>query len=202
MRISRKKRPEKPQIRFKYNEGIRTPRLKIVDDEGNFLGEMDTRDALRMAEEQGKDLIEIVPKGDLHIAKITDYGRFRYQKEKEIKRQKAQQKKIEVKGIRLSSRIGRHDIDLRIRQALKFLEDGDKVKVELMLKGREKGHPDIGREVLNNFVKETGDKTPIKIEQPVSRQGWKFFVIIAPGQNNFQNNQEKAEEQKEDVQGL
>ncbi|MBU1180265.1 translation initiation factor IF-3 [Patescibacteria group bacterium] len=180
MRISRKKRPTKPTLRFRYNEGIRTPRLRVVDDEGNFLGEMSTEDALKMAREQEMDLVEIVPKGDLHVAKITDYGRFKYHKEKEDRKQKAQQKKTEVKGIRLSLRIGKHDIDLRVRQAVKFLEEKDKVKIELLLKGREKARPELGREVINNFVKEIEEKTPIKVEQSMSRQGGKFFMIIAP----------------------
>lgn len=182
MRISRKKRPIKPTLRFRMNEAIRVPKVRVVDDEGAFLGIMDTRDALKLAREQEMDLVEIVPKGEIHVAKITEYGKFKYQKEKEAKKQKSQQKKIGLKGIRLSLRIDRHDIDLRIRQSIKFLQEGDKVKIELILKGRERARPELGTEVINNFVKELGEKTPIKIEQPMSRQGRKFFVVIAPAQ--------------------
>ena len=180
MRISRKRRPIKPTLRFRINGAIRVPKVKVVDDEGTFLGVMETRDALKLAKEQEMDLVEIVPKGELHVAKITEYGKFKYQKEKEAKKQKSQQKKTGLKGIRLSLRIGRHDIDLRIRQSMKFLGEGDKVKVELILKGRERAKPELGKEVVNKFVKELGEKVPLKIEQPTARQGRKFFTVIAP----------------------
>ena len=156
------------------------PRLRIVDEEGNFLGIMSREEALDLSRTQEKDLIEIVPKGDIPVAKLTEYGKFRYQKEKELKKQKSQQKRVDVKGIRLSLRIGKHDIDLRVRQAIEFLEGGDKVKAELMLKGREKAHPELAFDVIKNFVKEIGAKTPIKVEQPPAYQSGKIFAIIAP----------------------
>lgn len=181
MRISRRKRrPQSPVQKFKINEWIKAPRLKVVDDEGNFLGIMEREEALRKARELEMDLIEIVPKGDMPVAKITEYGKFKYQKEKEVKKQKAQQKKTEIKGIRLSVRIGRHDIDLRLKRAKKFLESRDKIKVELILKGREKGKPEQAREVIKNFIEELNAEIPVKTEQPISRQGGKFFAVIAP----------------------
>jgi len=180
MRISRKKRPDKPDLQYKINEEITAPQLRVVDDEGNFLGIMPTSQALQISREKVIDLVEIVPKADPPVAKLIDYGKFKYQKEKEIKKQKSQQKAVEVKGIRLSLRIGEHDLDLRTNQSVKFLEDGNKVKIELLLRGREKGRPDLCREVINGFVKKVGEKTPIKVEQPLNRQGGKFFMIIAP----------------------
>jgi len=182
MRISRKKRPEKQQINFRMNERIRAPRLRVVDDEGGFLGIMSLEEALNLAKEKEMDLVEIVPKGETPVAKITDYGRFKYQKEKELKKQKSAQKKTETKGIRLSLRIGQHDMDLRTRQAVKFLEANDKVRVELVLKGREKGKGELGREALNNFVNNLGIAHPIKIDQQMTRQGGKIFVVVAPSQ--------------------
>ncbi|MFA5133876.1 MAG: translation initiation factor IF-3 [Patescibacteria group bacterium] len=180
MRISRKKRPEKIGLQYRINEEITSPQLRVVDDEGNFLGIMALNEALQISRDKAIDLVEIVPKANPPVAKLIDYGKFKYQKEKELKKQKSQQKTVEVKGIRLSLRIGEHDFDLRTNQAIKFLEDGDKVKVELLLKGREKGRPDLCREVINGFVKKVGEKTSVKIEQPLNRQGGKFFMIIAP----------------------
>jgi len=182
MRISRKKRPEKQQINFRMNERIRAPRLRVIDDDGSFLGIMSSEDALKLAIEKEMDLVEIVPKGEIPVAKITDYGRFKYQKEKELKKQKSAQKKTETKGIRLSLRIGQHDLDLRTRQAVKFLEANDKVRVELVLKGREKGKGDLGREAVDIFINNLGSKHPIKIDQQMTRQGGKIFVVVAPSQ--------------------
>lgn len=196
MRISRKKRPEKQQINFRMNERIRALRLRVVDDEGDFLGIMSREEALSLAREKEMDLVEIVPKGEVPVAKITDYGRFKYQKEKELKKQKSAQKKTEVKGIRLSLRIGQHDSDLRIRRAVEFLKDNDKVRVELVLKGREKGKGDLGREVLDNFIKTLDSQHPIKIDQPATRQGAKIFVVVAPSQKV--ENKEEMESGQED----
>tara|TARA_Y100000310_G_C20460670_1_gene705200 strand:- start:269 stop:850 length:582 start_codon:yes stop_codon:yes gene_type:complete len=182
MRISRKKRPQKPTLRFRMNEAIKVPKLRVVNHKGDFLGIMTTDEARELAHKQEMDLIEIVPKGEIHVAKITDYGKFKYRIDKEERKQKSQQKKIGLKGIRLSLRIGKHDIDLRTRRAIKFLEEGDKIKIELILKGRERGRPNLGRDVVSNFVKELGTKTAIKIEQPISRQGSKFFAVITSDQ--------------------
>lgn len=180
MRISRKKRPEKQQIRYRMNEWIKAPRLRIVDDEGSFLGIMSRDEALALAEERELDLIEIVPKGDIPVAKLTDYGKFRYQKEKEMKKQKSQSKKTETKGIRISLRIGAHDAELRVKQAAGFLKDGDNVRIELMLKGREKGKRDLARESVMKFVESIRQLIDIRVEQPLSSQGSKLLVVIAP----------------------
>lgn len=180
MRISRKKRPEKITLLYRINEEITAPQLRVINNEGGFLGIMPLHEALQISKDKEIDLVEIVPKANPPVAKLIDYGKFKYQKEKEIKKQKSQQKAVEVKGIRLSLRIGEHDLDLRKNQAVKFLEDGNKIKIELILKGREKGRPDLCREVINNFVKQVGEKTPVKTEQPLNRMGGKFFMIIAP----------------------
>jgi len=183
MRISRKKRPEKIDLNYRINEEIQAPRLRVVDEDGTFLGIMQREEALAISREREKDLIEIVPKVDVPVAKLTEYGKFKYQKEKELKKQKSQQKKISVKGIRLSLRIGKHDIEMRIRQAIEFLRGGDKVRAELILRGREKAHPEIGHEVIKDFIDNLGAQSPIKVEQPTTRQGAKFFAIIAPSQS-------------------
>lgn len=180
MRISHHRRPEKISLQYKINEEITAPQLRVIDAEGAFMGIMSLAEALQISRDKVIDLVEIVPNANPPVAKLIDYGKFRYQKEKEIKKQKSQQKQVYVKGIRLSLRIGQHDIDLRVDQAVKFLKDGDKVKVELLLRGREKARPDLCREVINKFVKQVAEKTPTIIEQPLSRQDAKFFVVIAP----------------------
>lgn len=180
MRISHRRRPVKISLNYKINEEITAPQLRVIDSEGGFLGIMPLAEALQISRDKVIDLVEIVPNANPPVAKLIDYGKFRYQKEKEIKKQKSQQKQVEVKGIRLSLRIGEHDVNLRVEQAVKFLRDGNKVKVELLLRGREKARPDLCREVINKFIKQVGEKMPMIVEQPLSRQESKFFVIIAP----------------------
>jgi translation initiation factor IF-3 len=178
MRISRKRRPERIELNYKVNEEIQAPQLRVVDEEGRFLGIMSREEALKMSHEKTLDLVEIAPKGDTPVAKLIEYGKFRYQKEKEIKKMKGQQTKVDVKGIRLSLRIGEHDMALRIKQAAEFLQDGDKVKIELILRGREKGKGEIGRDIMMDFMKRVEQTVPVKVEQPIARQFNGFMMII------------------------
>lgn len=180
MRISRKKRPEKPLIpRYNKNEYIKVPEVRVLGIEGENLGVMSTKDAIRLAEEQEMDLVEINPKADPPVARIIDFGSFKYQKEKEIKKQKARSHVSELKGIRLSIRISDHDLSIRQNQAEKFLERGDKVKIEILLRGREKGKAHLAQEVVEKFVKMLEEKAPLRYEQEVLRQGSKITAIIA-----------------------
>jgi len=129
-----------------------------------------------MAEERGFDLVEVSPKSQPPVCKLLDYGAYQYRLEKAERKQRAKQKKIEVKGIRLSYKIGEHDLEIRKNQALKFIEKGDKVKVEMMLRGRENAHQDRAREIINKFIESLGDN--ILIEQTLSRQGNRYSVVL------------------------
>ena len=113
------------------------------------------------------------------MAKILDYSKLRYREEKERRNEKAHQKKIEVKGIRLSLRISEHDRDVRVNQAQKFLADGDKVRIEMQLRGREMQHADLARDILKKFINALNTVKPVKVEQPLSMQGGKFSVIVS-----------------------
>jgi translation initiation factor IF-3 len=124
-------------------------------------------------------LVEVSPKANPPVAKILNFGQFKYQKEKEARKQKAQSKEIEVKGVRITFRIGEHDFQIRVNQALKFLERGDKVKVELMLRGREKGHMHLAVEQVEKFVAMLKETYPLRIEQPVTKQGNQVTAIVA-----------------------
>ncbi len=178
MRKSRKKRPTAPLTpQFKSNEKIKAETVRLIDENREMVGEVETVKALKMAEEAGLDLVEVSPKATPPVCKIMDLGSFKYQKEKEAKAQKLKQKAIEIKGIRISLRIGEHDRDVRVGRAKKFLENNDKVKIEMMLKGRERQHLGQGREALEAFVKELGD---VKIEQPFTKQGGKLSIVVTP----------------------
>lgn len=135
---------------------------------------MATRDALQLAQERGFDLVEVAPQANPPVCKLLDYGAYQYRLEKQQRKQRANQKQIEIKGIRLSLNIGQHDRDVRLNQAKKFLGDGDKVKVEMILRGRENAHQDLAREIMMKFVADIG----AKVEQPISRQGKKIFCLV------------------------
>lgn len=179
MRISRKKRkPQYQRVIYPVNERIREPELRVITDDGDHLGTMKTPDALRIAKERELDLVVIQPKAEPPVAKIIDFGKYKYEKEKEARQQKSKAKTVEVKGVRLSPRIGQHDIDVRKEQAKRFLDKGDKVKVEIILRGREKRFGDVGTQVIEDFIEQLNEEMPVKVEQPVTRQGGQLTSII------------------------
>lgn len=174
-------RPKFDTQDYRANEKISAPQVRVIDENGEMLGVLEIAEALRIAQERELDLVEVSPKANPPVCKILEMGSFVYQKEKELKKQRKSMKVIDTKGIRLSVRIGEHDFNLRLDQGKKFLSRGDKLRVELIVRGREKAHPDVAMSVLNRFVKALGEATPIKIEQPVSRAGNRFIVILAAG---------------------
>jgi translation initiation factor IF-3 len=165
---------------FRVNEQIRAAEVFLIDENGDRLGVFPIEKARQLAQEAELDLIEVNPKGDIPVVKIADYGQFRYEKEKKAHKQKVQQKKVDTKGIRLSVRISQHDFDFRVDQAIKFLEDKQKLKVELMLKGREKQYPEKAVELINKFFTDIETKGGIKIakEQDLTKMGGKYIMIL------------------------
>lgn len=180
MRRIWRRAPVKQEKKFRVNEQIRMPKVFLIGEDGEQIGVIETEKAMEMAKEAGLDLVEVNPKEDVSIVKIMDYGQFKYEKDKKEHKQKMQQKKVDIKGIRLSVRISQHDFDFRFQQAKKFLEKGDKLKVELILKGREKQHPEKARETIDNFVAELEKIEGFSIirEQPLTKQGGRFNIVL------------------------
>lgn len=178
MRISRKKfRPRAEKIVYTVNEAIRAPEVRVITEDGH-LGVLPTAEALAKAREMDLDLVIIQSNSVPPLAKIIEFGKFKYEQSKAASEQKAKQKTVEVKGIRLSVRIGPHDIDVRKAKAKEFLEDGDKVKVEIILRGREKRFGDLAKTVIEDFIKALNAEMPVKVEQPVTRQGGQLTSIV------------------------
>ena len=178
-RIWRRAQP-KPEKRFRINQQIKIPEVFLVDENGEKIGIISTEKALATAEEAGLDLVEVNPKANPSIVKIMDYGQLKYESDKQKQKQRAKQKKTETKGIRLSVRINKHDFDFRLNHAKKFLEKGNKLKVELTLKGRERQHPEKARETINRFIeslKQFKDLN-IAIEQDLTKQGGRFSIVL------------------------
>jgi len=163
---------------YRANEQIRVPEVRVIDENGKFLGVLKTFDALKLAREREHDLVEVSPKENPPVCKFLDYGTFKYQKAKEQRAQKAHAKKVEVKGIRLSVKMGAHDIDVRKKQALKFLEEGDKLKIEIILRGREKAHGELAEQRIRDFVTAITETYELYTEQAIMRQGGLVSTIV------------------------
>lgn len=161
---------------IRYNEGIRSPKVRVIDEKGEHLEVMDTARALALARERGLDLVEINPGTEPPVAKFTAFGQFKYQKDKEMRKQKAHAKTVEVKGVRLSLRIGKGDLEVRHNMAQRFLDEGNRVRVEMILRGRERAHVGLGRKIVEDFVA-TFPQT--RVDQPFARQGGVLSMVIA-----------------------
>lgn len=179
MRISRKKKPQKPLIpHYLKNDKIRAPEVRVLDANNENLGVMETSKALAMAREQEMDLVEINPKAQPPVAKIIEFTHFKYQKEKEARKQKTNSHVSDTKGIRLSVRMSDHDMGVRQKQAEKFLDRGDKVKVEVILRGRENARPQMAFEAIEKFFGRLSEEREVHFEQKTAKQGNKVTALI------------------------
>lgn len=175
-------RKAKPKLtkQFRFNKQIMAREVFLIDHNGEKLGKKTIDEAMEMAIANELDLVEVNPKDDFPVVKIMDYGQFKYEEEKKAHKQRQQQKKIDTKGIRLSVRISAHDFDFRVNQAVKFLSKGNKLKIEVVLRGRERQHPSKVMEVIERFVAkvEENEELNIEREQPLTRQGGRFTIIL------------------------
>jgi len=150
----------------------------VIDEKGESLGEMSNTEAVEIARSRELDLVEVSPKVRPPVCRITDYGKLQYQRNKQERASKTKQKKVETKGIRIGIRTDEHDIVFKKNQAEKFLKKGNKVKIEIRLRGREKAHQDLAKENLNNFIKRI--EIPHRIDEDVKKFPQGFNIIIAP----------------------
>lgn len=168
--------PQKPK--YRVNEYIRIPMVFVIDEKGEQLGEMSNIKALEIAKERGLDLVEVAPNAKPPVCKITNYGKFQYSQSKQDRLSKTKQKKTGTKGIRLGFRTDSHDLEFKKKQAEKFLSKGNKVKLELRLRGREKAHKDLAIANIRNFTKSLD--VPYKIEEDVRGFPGGFNMLISP----------------------
>ena len=159
------------------NEAIRVPRVQVIDAQGEFLGEMDTSKALEMAKEANLDLVEIAPNAEPPVTKIMDLGKVQYEREKESRKGKGKQKRQEIKGIRLSFKIGEHDLNVRIKSGRKFIDQGHKLKLEMRLRGREKGARDLAKQRMEEYVEKL--ERNAAFEGRISYQGNRLTAIVS-----------------------
>ncbi len=143
---------------LKINEEIRDKEVRLIDQHGEQLGVIPTARAQELANEAELDLVCVSPNAKPVVCKILDYSKFRYEQIKKEKEAKKAQKQINIKEVRMTPNIDTHDLEVKAKQASRFLSSGDKVKVSVRFRGREMGHTDQGRVVLNQFLEILGDK--------------------------------------------
>ncbi|MGL5634504.1 MAG: translation initiation factor IF-3 [Sarcina sp.] len=160
------------------NDDIRVKEVRLIDAKGEQLGIKDTRDAKRMAEELELDLVMISPTAVPPVCKIMDYGKFLYEQTKKEKEAKKNQKVVNIKEIRVSPTIEENDICIKAKNAMKFLQSGDKVKITVRFRGREAEHSFIGTRILENFVSKLEEYCVI--EKPAKLEGRNMILILAP----------------------
>jgi len=150
----------------------------LIDEKGKQLGIVKREEALSIAQEKDLDLVEVSPNSRPPVCRILNYDKFRYQLSKKEKKQKVSGKKTAVKGVRIGVKTGAHDMEFKKKNTFKFLNEGKKVRVELVLRGREKANRGIGRKVLEKFIESLGEKTPITIEQPIQSSPRGFICVV------------------------
>ena len=169
--------PPTLQKRVLVNRQIRAGEVRLIDETGKQLGLMPLEKALEESRERNLDLIQVTEKVEPPVCKIMDYGKYIYQQQKKEKKQKP--KGGELKGIRLGFGISQHDLEVRVRQAEKFLKVGDKVRIEMRLRGRERNLPDFAKEKMKKFLEILQTLTAYKIERDLKRDPRGFTIIIS-----------------------
>lgn len=160
----------------RLNHQIRASQLRVIDDEGRQLGVLSKGEALRAAEERGLDLVEISPGADPPVAKIVDWGKYNYQRTKQLQKNKRNAKTLEVKQMRLGLKISEHDLGVKMRKVTDFLTAGHKVKITIMYRGREMAHRDLGFKLAEKVITSFGEK--IAVDQQPQLAGKQLNFVI------------------------
>jgi translation initiation factor IF-3 len=162
----------------RVNEEIRTPQVRLIDQDGEMLGVMSAREALIRAYDVGLDLLEISPNAVPPVVKILDYGKYKYEQQKKANEARKRQKVVEIKEIKVRPNIDDHDYDVKMRQMKEFIGEGDKVKVTLRFRGREMAHQDLGLKVLDRIRTELAETT--KVESMPRLENRQMIMVLAP----------------------
>ena len=160
------------------NQEIRVREVQLIDHEGANRGVVPTEEAMDIALDAGLDLVEIQPNANPPVCKILDYGRYKYQAQKKAAEARKKQKTVEIKEIKMRPNIDTHDYDVKMKNMLRFFNDGDKVKVTLRFRGREMAHQDLGMNLLNKVREETSEIA--KVESAPKLEGRQMVMVLAP----------------------
>ena len=163
---------------LQINEQIRDKELRVIDADGTQLGIMSLRQALEIAEQKNLDLVKIAPQANPPVCKIIDYGKYRFEQAKREKEARKNQRVVEFKEVRLSLNIDTHDFETKRNHALRFISEGNKVKVSIRFRGREMGHPELGQEIMQRFAGAMSEVA--NVEKPAKLEGRTMLMFLAP----------------------
>ncbi len=169
-------KPAPPEPRI--NERIRVPEVRLIDEEGQQVGVIRTVEAIAMARQRDVDLVEVAAGASPPVARLMDFGRYKYEQSKKDREAKKHQVNVQLREVRMKPKIDEHDIDFKTRTAAKLLKQGDKVKVTVMFRGREITHPQIGKNLLDRIVGSLDEVA--MIEKPAMLEGRHMTIILAP----------------------
>ncbi|MCB1563214.1 MAG: translation initiation factor IF-3 [Alphaproteobacteria bacterium] len=161
----------------RVNGSITAPRVRLVDENGEMQGVISISEALKIADESGLDLVEVSPNADPPVCKVLDYGKYKYEQQKKANEARKKQKIIDIKEVKIRPGIEKHDYDVKMRNARRFLEDGDKVKFTMRFRGREMAHQDIGLNLLKKMQEELADIGTSELEPKL--EGRQMIMILA-----------------------
>lgn len=173
-------RREKDANEPRVDSEIRVPSVRLINENGDMLGVVPTRDAMRMADEAGLNLVEISPNAEPPVCKILDYGKYKYEQQKKAAEARKKQKTIEVKEIQIRPMIGDHDYGVKLKAAQRFLDDGNKIKVVLKFRGREMANTKIGYDLLRKMIDDIGPVA--KVEAEPKMEGRQVMMVLSPAQ--------------------
>ena len=162
----------------KINRFISNENVRVILEDGEQLGVMTTKDAIELAQSRGVDLVEIAPNNDTPVCKIIDYGKFKYQEQKKKNEAKKKQKVMETKEVKIRPGTGDHDYDVKLRNAIKFISEGNRVKFSLRFKGREMEHSNLGIAMLLRLKQDLIEVIRVEMEPKI--EGRQAFLVVAP----------------------
>ena len=162
----------------RVNGQITSSSIRLVDHNGEMLGVVSVSEGIRLAEQANLDLVEVSPNASPPVCKILDYGKYKYEAQKKAHEARKKQKVIQIKEIKLRPTIDKHDLEIKIRNVIGFIEEGDKVRVTLRFRGREMDHQELGMQVLERVQEALKDQA--KIEQPPRAEGKQIIMTVGP----------------------
>lgn len=194
MNIAKQDNRDKTEI----NGQIRDREVRVISADGEQLGIMSSRDALRIAEEKNLDLVKVAPQAKPPVCKIMDYGKYKFEQTKREKEARKNQHTVELKEVRLSLKIDKHDFDTKVNNAIKFLKAGNKVKVSIRFRGRQITHSEIGLKVMTNFAERCAEVS--SVERRPTMDGRHMIMILAPKAAKASFAEKKAAREARDAQ--
>lgn len=162
----------------RVNEQIKSAKIRVVGADGEMVGVISVREGIELANESGLDLVEVSPNAEPPVCKIIDYGKYKYAQAKRANEARKKQKIIHIKEVKLRPATDTHDLEVKIKHIVKFIEDGDKVKITMRFRGREMAHPEIGLKVFEDIKARLADI--VKVENTPRLEGRQMVMIISP----------------------